>query len=488
MNRRTFLKTAAISTVGLTLTGCQTAARQTSRKPNILLIIGDDLTWFDCQPYGNQQVKTPNMQKLADEGMCLDAMFTATAMCAPTRQQLYTGMFPVRNGAYPNHSRVYDGVKSLPHYLTALGYRVALIGKQHYKPADSFPFEYLGGIDHDGGTGEEMNLANAAEFMNRSAEQPYCLVVASNQPHTPWNRKLAGVTYDPAELSVPPHLVDCPRTRQGLANYYAEISYLDASVGKCMEMVEQTGKADDTLVMFTSEQGNGGFPFGGKWTCYDTGLKTAFILRWPKAIKPGSRSVAMTQYVDVVPTLIEAAGGSVRGVDTGRPDAYGNKGFDGISFLDVLTGKSTQGREYVYGVQTTRGIINGSQCYPIRSVRSDRYKYIRNLNYEATFYDAVCNNGQMKAWRNIAQNNPAVAERVNFYQHRPAEELYDLEIDPLELQNRADDASLAKVKASLKKVLADWMAQQGDEGIATEMKATERQGDSGNPNWKGHVE
>lgn len=112
-------------------------SKEKQEKPNILLFLADDMTWRDCQPYGNNDVLTPNMSRLAGEGMCFNNMFTATAMCAPTRQQLYTGLFPVRSGAYPNHSRVYDGVKSLGHHFGELGYRVALLGKKHYGPNNS---------------------------------------------------------------------------------------------------------------------------------------------------------------------------------------------------------------------------------------------------------------------------------------------------------------------------------------------------------------
>jgi uncharacterized sulfatase len=97
--------------------------------PNILIFVGDDMNWNDCEPYGSEVVKTPNIQKLANEGMSFDNMFTSTAMCAPTRQQLMTGLYPVRSGAFPNHSVVYDGVKSFAHHFGELGYEVALIGK-----------------------------------------------------------------------------------------------------------------------------------------------------------------------------------------------------------------------------------------------------------------------------------------------------------------------------------------------------------------------
>ena len=109
--------------------------------PNVVMIIADDQTWTDAGCYGNQIVKTPNIDLLASEGLRFDRAFTATAMCAPTRQQLYTGIFPVRNGAFPNHSKVKAGTKSLVHYYQEAGYSVGLCGKRHFGPPESFPFE-----------------------------------------------------------------------------------------------------------------------------------------------------------------------------------------------------------------------------------------------------------------------------------------------------------------------------------------------------------
>ncbi len=487
MNRRQFIKlvlrsellrrvaSAGFGTMGLAMFGCAvgTRAGAGSKRPNIMLIIGDDMTWEDCGPYGSKQVPTPNMARLAQEGMCFDAMFTSTAMCAPTRQQLYTGMYPVRNGAYPNHSKVYDGVKSLPLYLKKLGYRVGLIGKRHFGPPESFPFEAVGRKSNKKGASDTTAIA---QFVDRNKNQPYCLIVASNEPHTPWSKGDVSA-YNAGQLTVPPYLVDCPQTRESLTKYYAEITYLDGQLGACMSIVDASGQKDNTIVIFTSEQGSP-FPFGGKWSCYETGLKTAFIVRWPVRVKPGSRTRAMTQYVDVVPTLIEAAGARPETIETGRPDAHGKTGFDGRSFLKVLLSKTDRHRNYVYGAHTTRGIINGSGCYPIRSVRSVQYKYIRNLNHQTVFYNVVSTrpNDLLQTWKEIGKNNSAVAARARFYQHRPAEELYDLRNDPYELNNLTDNPDYAKIKGRLKKELERWMQQQTDQGNATELKAIERQG------------
>jgi len=477
MHRREFLKRLGGGVAGLAFLDApkRTSASERNR-PNVMIVIGDDMTWRDCEPYGNTEVRTPNMTRLAREGMCLDAMFTATAMCAPTRQQLYTGLYPVRNGAYPNHSKVYSGVKSLVHYLKDLGYRVALTGKTHFGPSESFPFERLKGRDHDGGKGKDLVLGAAEAFVGRDADQPYCLVVASNQPHGPWNRGDASA-YDADKLTVPPHLVDCPETRRDMTEYYAEITYLDGQLGECLKIVERSGQAGNTIVIFTSEQG-ASFPSGGKWTCYDTGLKTAFIVRWPRRIKGATRTDAMTQYVDVVPTLIEAAGGAPEKIETGRADAAGASGFDGKSFLCVLLGQRDQHRDYVYGAHTTRGIIRGSACYPIRSVRSRRFKYIWNPNHESAFYNVVSTGPEAMSavWARYGKDDPRAAFLTRRYRYRPEEELYDAPKDPFELNNLAGKSDYAAIKASLRAQLDLWMQQQGDEGIDTELRALERQG------------
>ncbi len=486
MNRRAFLEAAGVGTAALVLAQRATRARAgEGGRPNIMIVIGDDLTWRDMETYGNPDVQTPNLAKLAAGGMTFDAMFTATAMCAPTRQQLYTGMFPVRNGAYPNHSRVYPGVKSIVHYLKDLGYRVGLTGKKHFGPAASFPFEFSRGREHDGGQGKDLVFDAADAFVRRDPKQPYCLVVTSNQPHEPWNRGDASA-YDADKLDVPPHLVDCPETRQALTKYYAEITYLDGQLGRCLDIVERSGQRDNTIVLFTSEQG-ASFPSGGKWTCYDTGLKTAFIARWPGVVRAGSRTSALTQYVDVVPTLIEAAGGMPDSIETGRPDARGGKGFDGRSFLAVLKGERAEHRDLVYGVQTTRGIIRGSACYPIRSVRSKRFKYIWNLNHESAFYNIVSTGGgaMLDVWKRYAETDPRIAFLTHRYRYRPAEELYDVQQDPFELNNLALNEDYAETKAQLRAELLAWMQQQGDEGVNTELKALERQ--APNRHWKPYI-
>jgi N-sulfoglucosamine sulfohydrolase len=397
--------------------------------------------------------------------MCFDNMFTSSPACAPTRQQLLTGVYPVRNGAHPNHSRVYEGTKSVAHHLQELGYATALIGKKHYAPEESYPFQFLGGRNGDNGEGADIDLEKAEAFIRQMKAKPYFLMVTSNQPHGPLTRGNASA-YPPEKIRLPPGFVDTDITRNHLSKYYAEITYLDSLVGVIMNMVEKSGEANNTIIIFTSEQG-AGFPFA-KWTLYDAGLKTAFIVRWPAKVIRGSRNNALTQYVDIVPTLIDIAGGSPGKINTGVEDAKGYTGFDGKSFKDVLQGNSNQFRNYVFGVQTTRGIINGSRSYPVRSVRDSHYLFIHNLEPESSFQNVVTRSALFISWM---AKDPV---KASFYIKRPEFELYDVINDPQQLLNLAADPSLKAVQGKMKEKLEAFMNQQGDKGIATEMDANNR--------------
>jgi N-sulfoglucosamine sulfohydrolase len=434
--------------------------------PNIIFIMGDDLSMTDIEPYGSTQVHTPNMARLAKEGLCLDNMFNMIPICAPTRQSLLTGLGPVRNGAFPNHSQIYPGIKTLPIYMKGLGYNVALAGKRHYAPEASYPFDFLGGRDHDDGTGQDIDLTKAEEYIKKSVGKPFFLMFTSNQPHSPWTRGNQKA-YDPGKIKLGANMVDTPLTRNQMSKYFAEITYLDSLVGVCIDVVERLGQKENTIIMFATEQGNS-FPFS-KWTLYDQGLRSGFIVRWPGKVKPGTRTPAMIQYPDILPTLIDIAGGNPAKLNTGSKDAFGNTGFDGSSFKKVLLGQTSTLRDYVYGVNTTRGIIDGSDAYASRSVRNLDFLYIRNLNYQAKYANVVTNSPLFKTW--MAKDSL----RAGAYVTRPEEELYNVKSDPYQLDNLAGNATYQSVKAELKGKLDDFMKQQGDKGIETEMQALTRQ-------------
>ena len=284
-----------------------------SAKPNFLLIVADDLNWRDLGFTGNQDVHTPNLDRLCREGMYLRHMFDPATTCSPTRHALYTGLHCIRSGAYPNHTRAYDGTKSMFTYFQDIGYRVGLQAKTHVGPPDSFPFEYISANADD--------FDAFARFVNRDRAQPWLAVFASHDPHGPWTRGPQDL-YDPAKIAIPPYLHDNAETRKERAAYYAEITQLDTQVGALLKVLDDGEQVQNTLVMFVSEQGSS-FPYGGKWLVYDNGIRTATIVRWPGKVEPGSSSDALLQYIDVPPTFLAAAGQDPTKIDTGCPDAHG---------------------------------------------------------------------------------------------------------------------------------------------------------------------
>ncbi len=420
-------------------------------RPNLVFIIADDCTFRDLGCYGGQ-AQTPNIDRLASEGMQFQRCFQAAPMCSPTRHNIYTGLYPVRSGAYPNHTFAQAGTQSVAHYLQALGYRVALSGKTHIAPREVFPFEYSGKNNNPDMAAVEKLFAEGS-----ASAQPFCLFACSNEPHSPWNKGDAS-QYPPEAVTLPPYLADTPVVRENFSRYLAEITYYDQQVGQILKLLDQYQLRESTLVMVVSEQGNS-FPFA-KWTCYGNGLQSALIVRWPGVVAPGSSSTAMVEYSDVTPTFIEAAGGT--------PPAE----LDGRSFVGVLNGSRNHHRDFTYGMMTTRGIIHGSDSYPIRTVRGERFRLIWNLNHTATFSNACTQSDYFESMIAAAAAGDSVArELVDRYQHRPEYELYDCLADPLEMNNLADRAEYADEIQRLKGNLLEWMVAQGDRGVETELDA-----------------
>lgn len=431
------------------------AVSNAADRPNLVFVIADDLTFRDIGCYGGQ-AHTPHIDRLATQGMRFTRCFQAAPMCSPTRHNIYTGLYPVRSGAYPNHTFTKPGTKSIVQHLKPLGYRVALSGKTHIGPRNVFPFEYSSAKNNP-----DMQKVEQLFAESREAGTPFCLFACSNEPHTPWNKGDAS-KYPPEKIKLPPYLADTPVVRENFSRYLAEITYYDEQVGQILDLLDKHKLAKETLVMVVSEQGNA-FPFA-KWTCYGNGLQSAMIVRWPGRVAAGTVTDAMVEYVDVTPTFIAAAGGKADGLD-------------GRSFVPVLTGKTNQHKQFSYGIMTTRGINDGSDAYGIRTVRDERYRLIWNLHYETKFTNACTTADFFQSMAAAAKSGDKHAKWVvNRYHHRPEFELFDCESDPLEMHNLADDPQHAKAVARLKKQLMEWMAEQGDAGVETELDALSRQG------------
>jgi uncharacterized sulfatase len=430
------------------------AKKETSAKINFVFFVSDDCTYLDLGCYGSQNVKTPNIDGLANEGVRFTRCFQAAPMCSPTRHNIYTGLYPTKTGAYPNHTFVQEGTQSIVQYMKPYGYRVALAGKRHIAPTDIFDFEYLG-------EGKKLHLELVDEFLSDVGQKddPFCLFVCSREPHSPWN-KGNPKHFNPDSVILPPYWADTPETRTEYCKYLAEIEYLDGEVGTTLQLLEKHGLADETVFIFTSEQGNE-FPFA-KWTCYNQGLHTAFIVRWPGKIKAGITSDCLIDYSDVVPTFLDIAGIPV-------PEYL-----DGLSLKNTLMGHTYSGKKYSFGMQTTRGIFFGSDYYGIRSVTDGQYRYIVNFTPEMEFENVATNSVWWQSWLREAKSNDRAKELVYKYQHRPAFELYDDQKDPYNQDNLINDPRYGAVAKKMKSVLAEWMKKAGDYGQDTELKALER--------------
>ncbi len=438
-----------------------TAGLAVAEKPNLLFILADDCTFNDLPLYGGENARTPNIDRLASEGLVFNRAYVSQAICQPSRSALYTGLYPWRNGAAFNHSASKKGLKSLPMLLRPLGYRVGIAGKVDVTPQSVFPFKGVPGFDDNcvRNPTRPHDVTGIKEFMAKK-DQPFCLVVCLVEPHVPWVMGDASA-YPEDNLKLPPNLADTKLTRRDFAAYLAEITYMDSQVGDILKVLEDSGQANDTLVMFSSEQGSQ-FP-GCKWTLWDTGVHTALIARWPGRIPAGKRTDAMVQYVDVTPTFIDLAGGKVD-----------SSAFDGSSFAAVLSGKTDAHRNFVYGIHNN---VPEGMAYPSRTVSDGTYRYIRNLTPDAIYiqkylmgYDGVAplRNQYWPQWIYDSVSIEKTGSLVKRYMKRPAEELYRTDLDPFELNNLAGNPEHAEALARLSRELDKWMESQGDPGAAAD--------------------
>lgn len=417
-------------------------------RPNLVVFLADDLG-NDAAPWGDPNARTPNIAKLAASGVTFDRAFVASPACAPSRAALLTGLMPARNGAEANQKAPRQDVRKLPSYLKELGYEVVAFGKvSHYKQTGMYGFDHF---EHDTFHDPD-GVTSAIQWLKaRKDKRPLAIFVGSNWPHVPWPETTEG--YQPSSLKLPPKTVDTQVTRDARARYYAAVSRLDKELGDTVATVDQVlGK--NTFVLFSSDHG-AQWPFG-KWNLYDTGTRVPMIVRWGGHVRPGTRTDAMVSWVDILPTLVDVGGG--------KPSTE----IDGKSFAPLLRGQmSFKGRSEIYTTHNNDGSIN---VYPMRSVRTDRWKYISNLHPEYVYtthidqwVKRVDSGKYFPSWREAAQKDPAAKAIVDSYYRRPAEELYDLQADPNEMHNLAGDPRHADVLKSLRSKLAAWRADQQDD-------------------------
>lgn len=429
------------------LTGQQAAAQ---KRPNMVVILADDCSWHDIGCYGAVNNRTPHIDSLARAGMRFTNAWNSVSTSVPTRHCLYTGMYPIRNGGHYNLSAIREGVETMPVRLARLGYRVGLAGKWHIHPKEAFPFERVPGFAVNCLTKDPSHtMKGVEEFISRDREEPFCLVVASVNPHVPWTGGDPS-KFDLGKLVLPPHFVDTPQTRKSYAAYLAEIDLLDREVGDVVRVLRERELLDDTLVIFLSEQGTQ--LTGAKWTNWNAGVHAAMIARWDGRIRPGRTTDAIVQYEDILPTLVALAGGS--------PD----REMDGRSIAPLLEGRSDRHRKYAFHLHDN---YPSGPPYPIRAAGDGRYRLIWNLTPDQKMIAKNMENELwLKSWK--ATDTEHAKFIVGRWYHRPEFELYDTAADPWELTNLAGKKEYARIQARLFRALKKWMRGQGDTGIGAD--------------------
>jgi N-sulfoglucosamine sulfohydrolase len=457
-----------------------------SAKPNFVFLLGDDINRDNIGCYGSVDVPTPHIDKLAADGVKFNKAYTSVAMCAPFRQELYSGRTPWRTKAFLNHTNSIPSTQSLPQYLKPLGYRVALAGKTHIGPRTSYPFEFLGGNPN-----EEL-FAKASQFIGscRKEDKPFCIFIASHDAHSPYTTGDRSL-FDPGKLTIPPYWIDTPELRQALVPYYAEVNHFDAFAGQIRAFLDDSGLAKNTIFFVCTEQGSG-FPFA-KWTCFDNGLHTGLVAYGPGIVPKGHVFDELFWLCDLAPTMIEAAGGNIK------------KGFfDGRSQYTNLTGKPTKVHDFVIGQFSNKGIIdNRERIYPVRCLRDSRYSLIWSPNHKEITSNVTLTRAlallksetpratrkgradPVSSWVRITKGDPLDHPLIKKLHHRPEYALYDLAKDPHELKNLAGLKTHKETFDRLRGKLHEWLKEHDDaDPIATERVITTNKSNSGKKSRK----
>ena len=414
-------------------------------KPNFVIVIADDVSWssFGCAD-GGLYTRTPNIDKLARQGLRFTNFMCSVAQCGPSRHEIYTGLLPPTSGVYSNGSKPRKKYKNIANYLGELGYMVGLTGKTHF---DVSAFHKIPGFESNGNhMAPTWEMSGVKRFMedSKAQDKPFCAVIASVNAHHPWT--VGDPSHFPLDqIVVPPHMVDTPATREALAIHAAEVEVLDNQVGATMKLLDDLKLADNTVLIFLSEQGTA-LP-NGKWSVYDYGTRALCLMRWPGKIKPAVTD-AVAMYCDISSTLVDIAGGEAPATD-------------GKSLLPVLKGETSHHRDHAYLVHQAGG-------YTQRAIRNKEFKLVWNPEREVDYYLDVLmkpTSGKFfaKVWREWlkkAQTDPAAQAKIDRVVKHPEFELYDIKNDPWELNNLADNPEYtqklremhAQLKADMEKL------------------------------------
>lgn len=423
------------------LSGGPSTARQS---PNIIFIIGDDISWDDIGAYGNKKVKTPHLDKMARDGMLFRNVFLTASSCSPSRTSILTGRYPHNTGAAELHTPLPEHLSYFPESLRQKGYFTALAGKWHEGAFTKRAYDTLlvdRQLNGDGGEDQWLNLLNS-----RPAGKPFFFWLAPFDAHRPWASGTPSVHNPDSEVEVPLNLADSEETRKDLARYYDEISRLDQHIGALIGELERQKIADNTLIVFTSDNGRA-FP-GSKTRLYDAGLKAPFIVRWPAGVSPGQSCGSLVSSIDIAPTLLELAGAVI-------PASVQGKSFAGL-FADPAQAF----RKFVFAEHNWHDYA----AYE-RSVRTVSFLYIVNKRTGLDNGGPIdANQSPSAASLKAGRSRGALTPLQNdvFLRPRPAEELFDNDEDPAQSVNLAGEPKYSGPLSELRAILRQWQLETGD--------------------------
>lgn len=444
-------------------------APASAAKFNLVLIVGDDHGRFSTGAYGNSDLRTPNIDRLAREGLRFDACSTTTAICGPSRAALLTGLYPSQSGVtgfYP----LKPDVRPLPSRLAQAGWQTALIGKRHLSPFEQYGFEWAPATSPRQGHDPEHYRAQLQEFLSaRAAEErrdPFFLMVNLFDAHRPFDgfgiepaQEEAQAAAAAAELKLNPALPDLPFVRREQLAYLRAVERLDRGVGVVLEELERTGQLDNSLVIYTSDHG-GPFAFA-KTSLYEDGIGVPFICRWPGVVPAGATTEALVSFVDVAPTLWDLADDPKRADSKPATEVSleAQDFIEGTSFANVLRGQTDAHREWSFASQTDHMRL---PSIPMRSIRRGPWKYVYHFEPERLYVSDAISSPTWLQVLDAAQRDPKLREQIGRAHPRPREEFFNLDWDPHELTNLAGRPEHAQRMAQHRTKLGQWLVQLDD--------------------------
>jgi len=414
-------------------------------RPNIIFIIGDDISAEDIGAYGNPLVKTPNINQLAAKGLKFSNMFVTASSCSPSRSSILTGRYPHNTGAAELHTPLPAHLSFFPEQLKNSGYYTALLGKWHEGPETARAYDTIvAGVKHNG-TGGETQWINILK--GRPSEKPFFFWLSPFDAHRDWDADSFFIRHDPAtEVQVPNTLVDDADTRKDLASYYNEIGRLDYHIGKLQEALREEGIDKNTIVVFTADNAR---PFpNSKTRLTDRGTRTPFIVYWPEGITQSGVVDALVSTIDIAPTFLELAGVAPA------------ESIQGRSFDTLLVNPSADFRNYIFAEHNWHDY----EAYE-RSVRTKDYLYIYNGRPQLDNGGPIDANqspsaGSLK--KAAQQGRLTDLQKDVFIRPREKETFFVFATDSLQIRNEINNPQYVDQIKSLKDILQLWQSETAD--------------------------